>query len=153
MNEPAPIRSEEPVVRRMEPTDLPAVVETEVLCLPRPWGEAGWRDELRSPFGLLLVLEESGVVVGHIAVKLVADELHITTLAVRPEHRRQGYARTLVEGAIARSPDARFAYLEVRRSNAAARALYGSLRFAEVGLRRRYYGDEDAVLMARNLRS
>ena len=139
------------VLRRMEARDLAPVIETDMLCLPRPWSEAAWREELLSPFGLLLVLEEGGVVVGHIAVKLVADELHITTLAVRPEHRHQGYARALVEGAFSRSPNARHAHLEVRPSNAAALTLYRSLGFSEVGLRRRYYGDEDAVLMSRVL--
>jgi ribosomal-protein-alanine N-acetyltransferase len=40
----------------------------------------------------------------------------------------------------------------VRPSNAAARALYGSLGFVEVGHRPRYYGNEDAVIMALELR-
>ncbi|MBA3389478.1 MAG: ribosomal protein S18-alanine N-acetyltransferase [Rubrobacter sp.] len=140
------------VLRRMEATDLPAVLETDALCLPRPWGEAGWRDELRSSFGLCLLLEKDGAVIGHIGVKLVADELHVTTLAVRPQHRRHGHARALFEGAIAESPEARHAYLEVRPSNAAARVLYGSLGFVEVGRRPHYYGNEDAVIMALELR-
>jgi ribosomal-protein-alanine N-acetyltransferase len=42
-------------------------------------------------------------------------------------------------------------YLEVRPANAAARALYASLGFEATGLRPRYYGDEDAVLMTRDL--
>lgn len=136
----------------MEPTDLPSVLETDALCLPRPWGEAGWREELRSPFGLCLLLEKDGAVIGHIGVKLVADELHVTTLAVRPQHRRRGHARALFEGALAESPEVRHAYLEVRPSNAAARALYDSLGFVEVGRRPRYYGNEDAVIMALDLR-
>jgi len=152
VNEPEARRFGGFILRRMESDDLPAILETDSLCLPRPWGEAGWREELRSPFGLCLLLEKDGAVIGHIAVKRVADELHVTTLAVRPEHRRRGHARTLVEGALAESPEARHAYLEVRPSNAAARALYGSLGFVEVGRRPRYYGDEDAVLMARDLR-
>lgn len=146
-----PQREGAPVLRRMEIPDLHEVMKTDADSLPRPWGEAGWCEELGSPFGLQLVLEERGAVVGHIGVKLIADELHITTLAVRPEHRRRGYARVLVEGAFAEAPEARHAYLEVRPSNAAARTLYGSLGFVEVGRRRCYYGDEDAVLMTRRL--
>ena len=144
-----PERAGKFVLRCMEMRDLPSVMETDALCLPHPWGEAGWREELHSPLGLLLVLEEGGIVAGHIAVKLVADELHITTIAVRPEHRRRGYARTLVEGAFARARGVRTAFLEVRPSNVAARYLYHSLGFSEVGVRRRYYGDEDAILMSR----
>jgi len=76
------------------------------------------------------------------------------TIAVRPERRRRGFARTLVEVALAApaSAGARRVYLEVRPSNAGARALYGSLGFVETGLRPAYYGDEDALLMTLDLR-
>jgi [ribosomal protein S18]-alanine N-acetyltransferase len=49
------------------------------------------------------------------------------------------------------SAGAKRVYLEVRPSNLAARALYGSLGFAETGVRPRYYGDEDALLMTLDL--
>ena len=140
-----------PLLRPMEPSDLPAAMEIDSLCLPRPWSEAVWREELESPFGLYLLLEEGGEIFGQIGVRHVLGELHITTLAIRPERRRQGYARTLVGAALAAFPEARRVHLEVRPSNAAARALYEALGFATTGLRRRYYGDEDALLMTLDL--
>jgi [ribosomal protein S18]-alanine N-acetyltransferase len=137
----------------MRPSDLQVVMEIDRRSLPKPWSEAIWREELSSPFGLYLVLEESGVVSGHIGVKLIFDEAHVMTLAVRPERRRRGFARTLVEAALAApaSTSASRVYLEVRPSNVAARALYGSLGFTEIGVRPRYYGDEDALLMILDL--
>ena len=48
----------EPHLRRIELRDLPSVMEIDAACLPRPWSEAVWREELRSPFSLYLVLEE-----------------------------------------------------------------------------------------------
>ena len=138
-------------LRPMEPSDLPAAMELDALCLPKPWSEAVWREELGSPFGLYLVLEEGGGIFGQIGVRHILDELHITTLAIRPERRRQGYARTLIEAALAAFPEARRVHLEVRPSNAAARALYEALGFERTGLRRRYYGDEDALLMTLDL--
>jgi [ribosomal protein S18]-alanine N-acetyltransferase len=140
-----------PLLRPMEPSDLPAAMEVDSLCLPRPWSEAVWREELESPLGLYLLLEEGGEIFGQIGVRHVLDELHITTLAVRPERRRQGHARTLVGAALTAFPGARRVHLEVRPSNAAARALYEALGFATTGLRRRYYGDEDALLMTLDL--
>jgi [ribosomal protein S18]-alanine N-acetyltransferase len=142
-----------PLLRPMRVEDLPAVMKTDRESLPRPWSEAVWREEIFSPFGLYLVLEENGVIFGYVGVKLVADEAHITTLAVRPDRRRQGFARALVEAALEdqASADARRAYLEVRPSNLAARALYASLGFVGTGVRRGYYGDEDALLMTRDL--
>jgi len=135
----------------METSDLPSAIEIDALCLPRPWSEAVWRDELESPNGLYLVLEETGEVFAHIGVRHLAEELHVTTLAVRPERRRQGHARTLIGAVLAAFPEARRVHLEVRPSNAAARALYEALGFATTGLRRRYYGDEDALLMTLDL--
>jgi len=135
----------------MDPSDLLVAMEMDALCLPKPWSEAVWREELGSSFGLYLLLEEGGVVLGQIGVRHVLDELHVTTLAVRPERRRQGHAHTLMAAALAAFPEARRVHLEVRPSNAAARALYEALGFATTGRRSRYYGDEDALLMTLNL--
>ncbi len=142
-------------MRLIRPSDLPAVMEITRRSLLRPWSEAVWREELASPFGLYLVLEEDGGVSGHIGVKLIADEAHIMTIAVRPERRRRGFARSLIEAALAdpASAGARRVYLEVRPSNTGARALYDSLGFVETGLRPAYYGDEDALLMTLDLRN
>ena len=133
----------------MRLSDLPEVMETDRRSLPKPWSEEIWREELSSPFGLYMVLAEGGALSGHVGLRLIFDEVHVMTLAVRPERRRQGVAQALVEAALAdpASTSARRVYLEVRPSNLAARALYSSLGFTETGVRPRYYGDEDALLM------
>ena len=138
-------------LRRMKAGDLPSVMEIDALSLPRPWSAAIWRGELGSPYGLYLVIEDSGEVTGHIGVRHILGELHITTIAVRPEYRRRGHARALIGAALAAYPNASHVHLEVRPTNAAALALYESLGFRETGRRPRYYGDEDALLMTLNL--
>jgi [ribosomal protein S18]-alanine N-acetyltransferase len=140
-----------PHLRRMEARDLPSVMEIDAMCLPRPWSAAIWRGELTSPYGLYLVVEHHGEVSGHIGVRHVLGELHITTIAVRPEYRGRGHARALIGAALAAYPNARHVHLEVRPTNAAAVALYESLGFETTGRRPRYYGDEDALLMTLNL--
>ena len=140
-----------PHLRRMEARDLPSAMEIDALSLPRPWSAAIWRGELSSPYGLYLVIEERGEVFGQIGVRHVLGELHITTIAVRPEYRRRGHARALIGAALAAYPDASHVHLEVRPTNVEAIALYESLGFRETGRRPRYYGDEDAVLMTLNL--
>ena len=140
-----------PHLRRMEDRDLPSVMEIDALCLARPWSAAIWRGELTSPYGLYLVIEDRGEVSGHIGVRHVLGELHITTIAVRPEYRRRGHARALVGAALAAYPKANYVHLEVRPTNGAAISLYESLGFRITGRRPRYYGDEDALLMTLNL--
>ncbi len=143
----------EPRIRPMRLSDLPAVMEVGGRSLPRPWSEAVWREEFYSPFGLYLILEEGGALSGFIGLKLISDEAHVMTIAVCPERRRRGLARTLIKAAFGEpaSAGARHVYLEVRPSNLAARTLYASLGFAETGVRRGYYGDEDALLMTLDL--
>ena len=141
----------EPVLRRMRDVDLPAVMEIDALSLPRPWSAAIWRGELESPHALYLVVEEGGGISGHIGVRHVLGELHVTTIAVRPERRRRGHARALIGAALAAYPRARCVHLEVRPTNTAAVALYESLGFRVTGRRPRYYGDEDALLMTLDL--
>jgi [ribosomal protein S18]-alanine N-acetyltransferase len=145
------LREAGPHLRRMEARDLPSVMEIDALSLPRPWSAAIWRGELGSPYGLYLVLEERGEVFGQIGVRHVLGELHITTIAVKPEYRRRGHARALIAAALAAYPNASHVHLEVRPTNVEAIALYESLGFRETGRRPRYYGDEDALLMTRNL--
>jgi [ribosomal protein S18]-alanine N-acetyltransferase len=135
----------------MEDRDLPSAMEIDAMSLPRPWSAAIWRGELDSPYGLYLVIEDSGEVFGHIGVRHVLGELHVTTIAVKPEYRRRGHARALINAALAAYPNASHVHLEVRPTNVEAIALYESLGFLETGRRPRYYGDEDAVLMTLNL--
>jgi [ribosomal protein S18]-alanine N-acetyltransferase len=145
------LRESEPHLRRMEAVDLPSVMEIDALCLSRPWSAAIWRGELDSPNGLYLVIEDGGEVSGQIGVRHVLGELHITTIAVKPEYRRRGHARALIAAALAAYPNASHVHLEVRPTNVEAIALYESLGFRETGRRPRYYGDEDALLMTRKL--
>ena len=137
----------------MRGADLPVVMEVARASLSQPWSEAVWREELTCEFGLYLVLQRGSDLSGFVGVKRVADEAHVMTLAVPPESRRRGLGRVLVRAALADPALAgvRRVHLEVRPSNAAARALYASLGFRETGLRKNYYGDEDALLMTLDL--
>ena len=140
-----------PFLRRMKTSDLRAVMDIDARSLPKPWSEGIWRSELESPFALYLVLEEGDEIVGQIGVRNVLDELHVTNVAVHPEHRRRGHARVLIQAALSAYPDAGLVHLEVRPTNTAAVTLYRSLGFRETGRRPRYYGDEDALLMTLDL--
>lgn len=79
----------------------------------------------------------------------VVDELHITAVAVHPDHRRLGLGRGVLEALLmaARAEGAELATLEVSSANGAGQALYASLGFYDVALRRRYYRNgDDAVI-------
>jgi ribosomal-protein-alanine N-acetyltransferase len=141
----------------MRPLDIPEVAgihvasfrETGILALAR--ATASLHEELGRPWSRVSVACVGERVVGALVAWVVADEVHLHDVATHLDHRRKGIARALVNELItlARRESARHVYLEVRRSNAAAIALYRSAGFVATGVREKYYADdEDAVEMA-----
>jgi ribosomal-protein-alanine N-acetyltransferase len=141
------------VLDRAGPADLDAIVEVEHASFPSPWTRAAFADELERPWARLEVLRHlpTGRVLAYCNYWLVADELQILNVAVRPEERRRGHAARLLDHvvAVAREARVRVISLEVRASNTPAAALYRKLGFREVGVRPKYYANngEDALLM------
>jgi [ribosomal protein S18]-alanine N-acetyltransferase len=141
------------------PDDLEAIVDLERRCFSHPWSVRHFKDALRNaPRSRVLVLrvpardgDPGRGIAAYSVVQAVADEMHVHNLAVEPVQRRRGLGRLLMELALdwGRRRGARRAFLEVRPTNAAAMALYGSLGFRTISLRRRYYQHptEDALVL------
>jgi ribosomal-protein-alanine N-acetyltransferase len=82
----------------------------------------------------------------------MADEAHLTNIAVRQNQRRQGISDLLMISVIELAQELKADYLtlEVRVSNTSAQMLYLKYGFTEVGRRKGYYTDnrEDALIMS-----
>ena len=91
-------------------------------------------------------------IVGFAGLWVMADEAHLTNIAVRKSHQRHGIGELLLIAAIdlAQELKGKFMTLEVRASNATAQSLYTKYGFAQVGIRHGYYLDnkEDALIMS-----
>lgn len=129
-------------VRPMREADLPAVAEIQA-ANPQAahWPPASYL--ARESY----VAELNGAVVGFLVLlPLAPDEAEVLNIAVSPDFQRRGIGRALLDQAAART-----LHLEVRESNAAARAFYQSLGFKATGRRRAYYQhpSEDAILLSR----
>ncbi len=145
-------------LRRATILDLPALRSIEGSAFTSGWPPTAFEHELsgngRARYVLLERVSEPGgepEALGFAGLWLMVDEAHVVTVAVRPEERGRGYGRLLVHTLLAIAADAAMneATLEVRVSNAPARALYREYGFHDVGLRKKYYADdgEDAVIM------
>jgi ribosomal-protein-alanine N-acetyltransferase len=145
------------ILRAMELEDVEQVYAIDVLSFSLPWSERSYRFELSEnnashPWVAEAVSARGErQVVGMIVVWFILDEAHIATIATHPAFRRMGIARRLLGRALEDGAafGAEKAFLEVRRSNLAAQALYQSFGFVVTGVRPRYYLDtqEDALLM------
>ena len=153
MNAPAA----EITIRRMRPEDVPTVHAIDVMSFSLPWPERSFRYEVsENPASrcwvIEVILDGEPQLAGMLVLWLLVDEVHIATLAVHPDFRRQGIAGRLLVEALraAQAEGARRAFLEVREGNAAAQAMYRKFGFEVTGRRPRYYKDtgEDAILMA-----
>jgi len=143
------------ILRRMELDDLPTIVELEHLIFPDPWSEDNFRHEItQNQFCLALVAEWQREIVGYVISWLLGDEIRIANIAVSPLYRRLGIGKILLNTILDEGwqHGGRRAFLEVRRSNLAAIALYQKYGFRKVGVRKKYYRNgEDAILMEKQL--
>ena len=135
---------------------LDEVTELERVCFPDPWSRNMLKEELENDLAAFLVaLDGQGAVAGYAGLQVVLDEGYILNVAVRPDCRRQGVAGQLLQVFLnfAKGNQLSFLTLEVRASNYAAIALYGSRGFRGVGRRKNYYEHprEDAVIMTLDL--
>ena len=140
------------VIGPMRLDDLPAIHAIEQASFTSPWPPHAYQSELESNrLAHYLVARIGDTVVAYGGMWLMVDEAHITTFAVHPAWRRQRIGERLLLAFLDLAVERRAheATLEVRLSNLAARRLYEKYGFRPVGLRPRYYSDdnEDALIM------
>ena len=139
-------------IRKMTVEDIPTVVVLDKISFSLPWPERSFRFEVTSnPASRGWLAEADGRIVGMIVAWQFVDEVHIATLAIDPDFRRQGIAQKLLSHVLrlAAKEGAASSFLEVRASNLAAQDMYRKFGYKESGRRPRYYKDnnEDAILM------
>lgn len=114
------------------------------------WSEQRYRAIFDSAPRRVAILIEADAIAGFIVAGAFASEWEIENIVIAENVRRQGLGRLLLLDLLdrARREKARSVFLEVRDSNSAAKRLYESVGFAQIGRRPRYYShpDEDAIL-------
>jgi len=131
------------------------ILEIERASFPSPWSLNAFRAETEKSISHLWVLSSDGRVSGYICFWILESEIQLINIAVHPERRRSHLGQFLLERMIQEgvSKGVRKIWLEVRRSNSAARNLYSRIGFTEIGIRPKYYSEtnEDAVMMSLEL--
>ncbi len=137
----------------MTAEDLEAVLSIENEAYKKPWSRDLFERELDNPvafaYTLRVTLAGVGVVAGYAIFWMVSGEAHILNVAIRADLRRRGLATLLVREILGMMDDNTImdVFLEVRKSNGAAIALYEKFGFEETFERKNYYGDEDAMVL------
>ncbi len=145
------------IIRKLYPNDLPEVLSIENAEHIAPWTHETFITCMRAGYPGWVLVSPTKAILGFIIVSHVLDECHVLNLCVHHAHQHQGLGTLLLEHALneAKREGVGIAYLEVRRSNTKAIALYQKMHFKQVGLRKQYYatvnGHEDALVFARSL--
>lgn len=147
-----------PSMRILTVDMLDAVLAIEVQAYPFPWTRGNFIDSIAAGYLTRALFAADGELIGYFVAMPGFEEMHLLNVTVAARHEGQGHARRLLAElyALSASFAASAVWLEVRESNARARALYLREGFTEAGRRRDYYPApaglrEDAVLMTRLL--
>jgi len=119
-----------------------------------PWPEVAFVRELAVPHNRYVGARVDDLLVGYAGIARLGRtppfEYEIHTVGVDPDFQGQGIGRRMMTDLLDFAGDDGVVYLEVRTDNAPAIALYESLGFVQVGLRKRYYRTgADAYTMRR----
>ena len=136
----------------MTASDVEQVLNIENSVQSYPWTHGNFCDALDSGY-LCYVDELQGCISAYAVLLPGVDEAELLVIGVAEKFQRKGLGRKLLLAMldIAYARQLVRVFLEVRTANLAAIALYRSIAFLEVGLRRAYYrnaeGSEDALVM------
>ncbi|MBQ8449010.1 MAG: ribosomal protein S18-alanine N-acetyltransferase [Clostridia bacterium] len=135
-------------IRKIDAESAKLAAGLEKLCFSEPWSEKAILEEAER--GYFVAAYIGGAFAGYAGMTCVLDERDVCNVATVPEFRGMGVGKALVASLIesARNGGASVIMLEVRKSNAAAIALYEKAGFTRVGERKNFYTRprEDALL-------
>ena len=137
--------------RALVPEDAEAVARIEAESFPTPWSREDFWREASNDFACYIVVLDEADIIGFGGCWISFEEAQVTNIALTAVQRGRGLGKALMTRlmcAAAVRGAARMT-LEVRPSNASARRLYEELGCAPIGVRKKYYqdNDEDAILM------
>ncbi len=128
-------------LRPMTTQDLDDVVMLEQTVYSFPWSRGNFADSLASGYHARVLRDDGGALAGYIIAQPGVTESHVLNVTVAPPLQSQGLGLLMLDDLVAHSHQRgdHALWLEVRLSNARARAMYERYGFVEVGQRRGYY--------------
>jgi ribosomal-protein-alanine N-acetyltransferase len=136
--------------------DAGRCAELEALLFPGddPWPTIAFVRELAAEHNHYVAARENDLLIGYGGIsrlgRMPPFEYEIHTIGVDPAYQGRGVGRRMLDELLKIAAES-VVHLEVRTDNATAIALYRSVGFTEVGVRKRYYriSGADAYTMRR----
>ena len=137
--------------RTLLPEDAEGVARVERESFPTPWSREDFWREASNDFACYIVALDDMEIIGFAGCWISFEEAQVTNIALTSAQRGRGLGKVLMAKLMRAAAErgAERMTLEVRPSNTPALRLYEGLGFAAIGVRKKYYqdNDEDAILM------
>lgn len=138
-------------IRRTHPDDIDMIADAEELIFSDPWTDSDILKAISTEGSMCYSAVKDGKIIAYIIGRVIPPEGEIYRIATLPDHRGRGVAWRLMDYAVKteRGRGLESLFLEVRKNNAPALALYTSYGFTKVGVRKNYYKNptDDAIVM------
>jgi ribosomal-protein-alanine N-acetyltransferase len=139
----------------MEVADLPDVIPVELRAYTMPWSFGNFVDSIAAGYPTEVLRDSEGRLLGYWVAMVGVDEIHLLNITVAPEWQGRGLAPVMLDSLVGRCRALGLTqlWLEVRKSNERAQAVYARYGMQQVGRRKAYYpmpdgSREDALLMS-----
>ena len=141
------------IIEQLCLSDVKEVADMESRYIFHPYSEAVLCEMLKNPNCLALKAVEDGDIAGYISGQFVIDEFNVNNVVIKEEYRRRGFAEALMAEVLVRCKQEKVTklYLEVAQNNEAAKSLYDKLGFKFSYERKKYYGDQNALVLIKSL--
>ena len=139
-------------IQKMETDNIDDILNIEQLCYgDHHWSYEAFMSELNNQISSYNCAFVDDKCVGYMGIWKILEEAHVTNLSVHPDYQNKKIAHRLLLNAIDECYKNKIKYitLEVRASNEKAIHLYDKFGFKSLGLRKKYYqnNNEDALIM------
>lgn len=136
------------IIRKMKESDFSIVANLEKKYIDYPWNEQMLKSAAENE-NEMFVACDGDLVVAYGSYSVAIDEASVNNIAVDLNYRNKGIGKLLVEYIIdnCKKGSVKRIFLEVSADNYPAINLYSKYEFRIINLRRKYYGNTDALIM------
>lgn len=140
-------------IKKMTHEHIDDILQIEELCYgEHHWSRESFLTELNNKISSYkCIVTDTDRCIGYMGIWKIMDEAHVTNLSVHPHFQNRKLAHVLLLSSIDECYKNKIKYitLEVRVSNLKAIHLYEKFGFKSLGVRKKYYQDnnEDALIM------
>ncbi len=107
------------------------------------------KNELESKNSLYFVAKLNDEIIGFASIKIILDECELMNIVTKKSYRKNGIGNLLLNVIINKAKELKLTKinLEVSNTNVTAINLYKKAGFKEVGLRNKYYNNENSAIL------